>query len=118
MKACSSSRTQVAGFNQVFRSIISESVVGSVAAPEYETAGFLAEYKLGTGTYAGVQATLLKSEVTAEIGTFDAFTEGGSSTADRRLFDAAAPRLRRAEPRALTATSSSATSGPSARAIS
>ena len=32
---------QVAGFNQVFRSIISESVVGSVAAPDYETAGLL-----------------------------------------------------------------------------
>ena len=30
---------QVAGFNQVFRSIISESVVGSVAAPTYDTAG-------------------------------------------------------------------------------
>ncbi len=32
---------QVAGFNQVFRSVISESVVGSVAAPSYETAGIL-----------------------------------------------------------------------------
>jgi tetratricopeptide (TPR) repeat protein len=68
---------QVAGFNQVFRSIISESVVGSVAAPEYETAGLLAEYKLATGTYAGIQATLLKSEVDRQIGTFDAFIERG-----------------------------------------
>ena len=68
---------QVAGFNQVFRSIISESVVGSVAAPEYETAGLMAEYKFGTGTYAGIQATLLKSEVEREIGTFDAFIAGG-----------------------------------------
>ena len=69
---------QVAGFNQVFRSIIPESVVGSVAAPAYETAGLLAEYKLGTGTYAGVQATLLNSEVEREIGTFDAFLLRGS----------------------------------------
>ena len=68
---------QVAGFNQVFRSIISESVVGSVAAPEYETAGLLAEYKFGTGTYVGAQATLLKSEVDREIGTFDAFIQSG-----------------------------------------
>jgi tetratricopeptide (TPR) repeat protein len=69
---------QVAGFNQVFRSIISESVVGSIAAPEYETAGLLAEYKLGTGTYLGAQATLLKAEVEREIGTFDAFLERGA----------------------------------------
>ena len=39
---------QVAGFNQVFRSIISESVVGSVAAPTFENAGLLVENKFGT----------------------------------------------------------------------
>ena len=64
---------QVAGFNQVFRSIISESVVGSVAAPTYETAGILIEDRFPTGTYAGVQATLLQSDVDRTIGTFDAF---------------------------------------------
>ena len=63
---------QVAGFNQVFRSIISESVVGSVAAPTYENAGLLVEDKFGSGTYVAAQATLLRSDVDRRIGTFDA----------------------------------------------
>lgn len=64
---------QVAGFNQVFRSIISESVVGSVAAPTYDTAGILIEDRFPTGTYVGVQAILMQSEVDRTVGTFDAF---------------------------------------------
>ena len=80
---------QVAGFNQVFRSIISESVVGSVSAPTYETGGVLIENKFSTGTYLGLQASLLRSEVNRRIGTFDTFPSGGgieivpSSTAQR-----------------------------------
>ncbi|MGH7939210.1 MAG: hypothetical protein ACRD5Z_24760, partial [Bryobacteraceae bacterium] len=68
---------QVAGFNQVFRSIISESTVGSVAAPTYESGGILLEDKLECGTYLGAQAILLRSDVDRRIGTFDAFTIGG-----------------------------------------
>jgi tetratricopeptide (TPR) repeat protein len=69
---------QVAGFNQVFRSIISESVVGSVAAPRYENAGLLLEDKFGAGTYVALQAGLLRSDVDRRIGTFDAaFLRGG-----------------------------------------
>ena len=64
---------QVAGFNQVFRSIISESLVGSVAAPTYENAGFLIEDKFPTGTYVGIQGTFLKSDVDRRVGVFDAF---------------------------------------------
>ncbi|HEY1476668.1 MAG TPA: TonB-dependent receptor, partial [Chthoniobacterales bacterium] len=62
---------QVAGFNQVFRSIISESLVGSVAAPTYENAGFLIEDKFPTGTYVGIQGTFLKSDVDRRVGVFD-----------------------------------------------
>jgi tetratricopeptide (TPR) repeat protein len=64
---------QVAGFNQVFRSIISESVVGSVAAPSYETAGILIEDRFPTGTYIGLQGTVLRSNVDRTVGIFDAF---------------------------------------------
>ena len=64
---------QVAGFNQVFRSIISESVVGSVAAPTYDTAGILIEDRFPTGTYVGLQGTVLKSDVDRTVGAFDAF---------------------------------------------
>ena len=69
---------QVAGFNQVFRSIISESVVGSVAAPTYENAGLLVENKFGAGTYVAAQANLLRSDVNHRIGKFDAlYSLGG-----------------------------------------
>ena len=64
---------QVAGFNQVFRSIISESIVGSVAAPTYDTAGISVEDRFSTGTYLGLQAIALKSDVDRTVGTFDAF---------------------------------------------
>lgn len=70
---------QVAGFNQVFRSIISESVVGSVAAPTYDTAGILIEDRFPTGTYVGVQANYLQSDVDRVVGTFDAITGFGGS---------------------------------------
>jgi tetratricopeptide (TPR) repeat protein len=71
---------EVAGFNQVFRSIISESVVGSVAAPRYENAGLLIEDKFGSGTYIAAQATLLLSDVDRQIGTFDAFVTNNRIT--------------------------------------
>ena len=71
---------QVAGFNQVFRSIIPESVVGSVAAPTYENAGFLIENKFETGTYVGLQTVLLRSNVDRQIGTFDASFLPGPDT--------------------------------------
>lgn len=68
---------QVAGFNQVFRSIISESVVGSVAAPKYDTAGLLVEDRFPTGTYLGLQTAFLQSDVDRTVGTFDAVTGFG-----------------------------------------
>jgi len=64
--------TEVAGFNQVFRSIISESVVGAVAAPRYENAGILIEDRLNTRTYLGITGTVLKSKVDTDVGVFDA----------------------------------------------
>jgi tetratricopeptide (TPR) repeat protein len=71
---------QVAGFNQVFRSVISESLVGSVAAPSYETAGLQVEEKFETGTYVGLQAMLINSDVDRQVGTFDAIVNGGRIT--------------------------------------
>ena len=47
--------------------------VGSVAAPTYDTTGILIEDRFPTGTYIGLQATLLQSDVDRTVGTFDAF---------------------------------------------
>ncbi len=60
--------TQLGGFPQAFRSVISESIVGSVAAPTYETFGLALDLKLGPRTYAGIQAEQITSEIRRRIG--------------------------------------------------
>ena len=54
-------QTQVAGFPQTFRSLISESIVGSVCAPEYETYAAALDFKFPSRTYVGIQAQQLNS---------------------------------------------------------
>lgn len=63
--------TQLAGFSQAYRTLIPESVVGSVSAPAYETAGLALDLKFPTHTYFGLQAEFLQSEVDREIGGFE-----------------------------------------------
>jgi len=55
--------TELAGFPQAFRSLISESVVGSQSAPTFETLGGAVDLKLGSRTYLGLQVERLASEV-------------------------------------------------------
>ncbi len=62
---------QLAGFPQAFRSIISESLTGSVAAPEYQTLGLALDLKPAGRTYAGLEAVLLQSDVRRTIGLFN-----------------------------------------------
>ena len=61
----------MAGFNQAFRSIIPESVVGSTAGARFETFGLALEQKLSTGTYLGIEGQLLNSTVNQTIGAVD-----------------------------------------------
>jgi hypothetical protein len=61
---------QLAGFSQAFRTVIPESVAGSVSAPEFETYGAGIDLKFPTGTYLGVQAELIQSSVDRVIGAF------------------------------------------------
>jgi tetratricopeptide (TPR) repeat protein len=68
--------TQLAGFPQAFRSLISESIVGSQSAPTFETLGAALDLKLGTRTYAGIQLERLGSKVNQGIGDF-VFPNGG-----------------------------------------
>jgi len=55
--------TQLAGFSQTFRTVIPESVVGSVSVPEFDTYGTGIDLKFQSGTYVGIQAELIKSQV-------------------------------------------------------
>lgn len=61
---------QLAGFSQAFRTVIPESVAGSVSVPEFDTYGAGIDLKFPTGTYFGLQAELIQSRVDRVIGTF------------------------------------------------
>ncbi|MDB6023455.1 MAG: hypothetical protein JWQ04_3312, partial [Pedosphaera sp.] len=53
--------TEIAGFNQAFRSILPESVAGLVPGSRFETFDLAYDQELPTRTYISVQAELLKS---------------------------------------------------------
>ena len=61
----------MAGFVQSFRTIIPESVVGSVAAPRYETKGGAVDLKLPSRTYLTFQGQVLASEVNRDTGVLE-----------------------------------------------
>jgi len=83
--------TQVAGFNQAFRSVIPESAAGAVSAPKIETWSAALDQKFPTGTYFGLQAELLGSEADRALGAINllAFTVPISSipTTTRQTLD-------------------------------
>jgi len=60
--------TQIAGFNQAFRSIAPESVVGLVPATRFETFGLGWNQKFKTGTYLLVDAQFLASDAARTVG--------------------------------------------------
>ncbi len=60
--------TQIAGFNQAFRSLIPESVAGLVPGTRFETFGLGWNQKFKTGTYLLVDAELLKSDAARAVG--------------------------------------------------
>ena len=62
--------TQLAGFSQAFRSVISEAEVGSVMVPRYDVAGLALDWKLPTKTFLGVQAQWIQSQVDQTVGIF------------------------------------------------
>jgi outer membrane receptor protein involved in Fe transport len=74
--------TQLAGFDQAFRSIISESIVGSVEAPEYQIGGGALDWRLGPKTWLTVQGQALREQVDNPFGffafNFGAFPATGS----------------------------------------
>jgi tetratricopeptide (TPR) repeat protein len=60
--------SQVAGFNQAYRSLIPESVAGASAAPVFDTWALSLEQKVGRKTFLGVSGELLSSEVNRSFG--------------------------------------------------
>ncbi|MGJ8726414.1 MAG: TonB-dependent receptor domain-containing protein [Roseibacillus sp.] len=65
---------QIAGFNQSFRTALSESIAGSVETPEFTTWGFSLEGTLPTRTWWGVSASGISQDVERERGIFTGYT--------------------------------------------
>ncbi len=66
--------TQVDGFLQAYRTVISESLIGSVGGSEYEFWGISFEQKLPTRTYLGVEYNILQQDLDRTVGVFDLLT--------------------------------------------
>jgi Flp pilus assembly protein TadD len=60
--------TEIAGFNQTFRSVIPESVAGLVPGTKFETWGIGVDQKFKTGTYLLVQGEILGSDAVRTVG--------------------------------------------------
>ena len=60
--------TQIAGFNQAFRSLAPESAVGLVPATRFETAGLGLDHKFKSNTYLGVEGEWLRSRGARLVG--------------------------------------------------
>ena len=63
--------TQIAGFNQAWRSIIPESVAGANAGAIFENGGVSLEQKFRSGTYIGLSGEILRSDVHRTLGVFE-----------------------------------------------
>jgi Tfp pilus assembly protein PilF len=63
--------TEIAGFNQSFRSLIPQSAgFGTPPAMVFETYGIGADHKFSTGTYVDAEAEFLTSEGNQQIGSY------------------------------------------------
>jgi tetratricopeptide (TPR) repeat protein len=72
--------TQVGGFNQAFRSVAPESVVGLVPGTRFETVGVALEQKFSTRTYLTLAGELLYSDADRMIGAFNFSAAGTAPT--------------------------------------
>jgi hypothetical protein len=62
--------TELAGFNQSFRSVISESLIGSVAGPRYQVLGGAMDLKLQSQTFLTLQVQSLESDLHEDVGAY------------------------------------------------
>jgi tetratricopeptide (TPR) repeat protein len=62
--------TQVAGFNQSFRSLIPESVAGANVGAQFETYGISVEQTIFSNTYLALGGEVLNSKVKRTLGAF------------------------------------------------
>lgn len=71
--------TQINGFPQAYRTVISESLIGSVGGSEYQFWGLSLEQKLPCRTYLGIEYNVLTQELDRVIGVFDSLSVVGNT---------------------------------------
>ena len=76
---------QVAGFNQAYRSLIPESVVGAIAGSKFQTFDLGFEQKFRSRTYLVLQLELLQSDASQDVGAFDFDPTGVQDAAPTQL---------------------------------
>jgi tetratricopeptide (TPR) repeat protein len=81
--------SQVAGFNQSFRSVMPESLTGANTAEKMETVSASIEKRIGRSTYLALSGEWLQSDVDRDFGVYDYahFTVHRSSTRQHFDFD-------------------------------
>ena len=67
---------QLAGFNQAYRTVISESVAGSVENPLFRIMGLSVEGSLPTRTWWGANVRVIEQDVDRTVGAFSGFDSG------------------------------------------
>jgi len=67
---------QIAGFNQSYRTIISESLAGSVETPRFQSWGVSFEGSLPTKTWWGITGQVIEQDVERTLGVFDGYSSG------------------------------------------
>jgi len=63
--------SQFAGFNQAYRSLIPETVAGSISGARFETFGLALDQKFATDTYLGIEGDVLNSDASRDVGEID-----------------------------------------------
>jgi tetratricopeptide (TPR) repeat protein len=72
--------SQLAGFNQAFRTVLSESLEGSVEAPVYQIFGLSFEGDIASRTWWGASIGVIDQEVERTRGVFTGYTLPGPPT--------------------------------------
>lgn len=67
---------QIAGFNQSYRTVISESLAGSVETPRFENWGLSIEGRLPSKTWWGITGNVIEQDVDRTVGSFVGYDSG------------------------------------------
>jgi hypothetical protein len=71
---------QLAGFNQAYRTVLSESIAGSVETPKFKIWGLSVEGALPSHTWWGGSFNVIDQEVNRTVGVFSGYDLGNVST--------------------------------------